>query len=97
MLKHLSSVYTQIDSLHVVGHADPIGRADVNERLSVKRAQTVRDHIQQSGLSKAQITSDGKGSREPVVTHCDNAPTPEAISCHAPNRRVVIDIVGTRR
>jgi OmpA-OmpF porin, OOP family len=97
MLKHLSSVYTQIDSLHVVGHADPIGRADVNERLSIKRAQTVRDHIQQSGWGNVQITSEGRGSREPVVTHCDTVPTPEAIACHAPNRRVVIDIVGTRR
>lgn len=97
LIKRLNLEYTQIDSLHVVGHADPIGRADVNERLSVKRAQTVRDHIQQSGLSKAQITSDGRGSRQPVVTHCDAVPTPEAIACHAPNRRVVIEVVGVRR
>ena len=97
MVKRLTSEYSQIDSMHVVGHADPIGRAAVNDRLSVKRAQTVRDYLQQTGLPNVQITSDGKGSREPVVTHCDNAPTPEAISCHAPNRRVVIDIVGTRR
>jgi outer membrane protein OmpA-like peptidoglycan-associated protein len=97
MVKRLTSEYSQIDGMHVVGHADPIGRAAVNERLSVKRAQTVRDYLQQTGLPNVQITSDGKGSREPVVTHCDNAPTPEAISCHAPNRRVVIDIVGTRR
>jgi len=97
LLKQLSGTYTQIDSLHVVGHADPIGRADVNERLSIKRAQTVRDHLQQSGLSKSQITSEGRGSREPVVTHCNTVPTAEAIACHAPNRRVVIDIVGVRR
>ena len=97
LAKRLASDYSQIDSLHVVGHADPIGRAGLNERLSVKRAQTVRDYLHQAGLHHVQITSDGKGSRELVVTHCDTVPTPEAISCHAPNRRVVIDIVGTRR
>lgn len=93
----LRGEYIKLDRLHVIGHADPIGQPMVNERLSMERAQTVRDYLVQTGLNNVQITSEGRGSREPAVTQCGWGASPEAISCHAPNRRVVIEIIGARR
>ena len=97
LVQRLRSEYIKLDRLHIIGHADPIGNALGNERLSMDRAQTVREYLLQSGLNNIQITSEGKGSREPVAGQCGLTPTPDAIACHAPNRRVVIEIIGARR
>lgn len=97
LVMRLRGDYLKLDRLHVIGHADPIGQAMSNERLSMERAQTVRDYLLQTGLNNVQITSEGRGSREPAVTQCGWGASPEAISCHAPNRRVVIEIIGARR
>ncbi len=97
LVARLRNEYIQIDRLNVIGHADPLGQPGPNERLSIERAQTVRDYLIQAGLSGARITSEGRGDREPVVMQCGRVATPQAITCHAPNRRVVIDIAGARR
>jgi OmpA-OmpF porin, OOP family len=97
LIQRLRGEYIQIDRLHIVGHADPLGQALSNDRLSVDRAQTVRDYLYQSGLNTVQMSSEGRGSREPVATHCGVSLSPQAIACHAPNRRVAIEIVGARR
>ncbi len=97
LVQRLRGEYIKLDRLHVIGHADPIGQPMSNERLSMERAQTVRDYLYQSGLNNIQITSEGRGSREPAVTQCGWGASPEAIACHAPNRRVVIEIIGARR
>lgn len=97
LIMRMRNEYIKLDRLHVIGHADPIGQPASNDRLSMERAQTVRDYLYQSGLSNIQITSEGRGSREPAVTQCGWGASPEAIACHAPNRRVVIEIIGARR
>ena len=97
LVTRLRSQYIQLDRLHVIGHADPIGQPAANDLLSMQRAQTVREYLLQSGLNQVQITSEGRGAREPAVTQCSLSASPEAISCHAPNRRVAIDIQGARR
>lgn len=97
LVTRLRGEYIKLERLRVMGHADPIGQTHANDRLSMERAQTVRDYLLQSGLSHVQITSEGRGSREPAVTQCGLTVSAETISCHAPNRRVVIDIQGARR
>ena len=97
LVHRLRSEYIKLDRLHIIGHSDPIGNALSNERLSMDRAQTVRDYLTQSGLNNIQISSEGRGSREPVAGQCGLVATPDAIACHAPNRRVVIEIMGARR
>ena len=97
LMARLRSEYVQLDHIHIIGHADPLGQRLPNERLSIERAKTVRNYLLDSGLSGVRITSEGRGDREPVVTHCGPVATPQAIACHAPNRRVVLDITGARR
>ena len=70
-------------SLRVVGHTDSTGSEEGNERLSVSRADSVRNHLVGRGVSTTVITTDGRGSREPLA---DNG----TAAGRAQNRRVEI-------
>jgi outer membrane protein OmpA-like peptidoglycan-associated protein len=89
--------YARVDSVHVVGHADPLGSSAFNERLSVNRANTVRQYLKTNGQISAPVTSEGKGSRVLVETRCARQPTSAAIACNQVNRRVVTEVTGQRR
>lgn len=54
-------------SVRVVGHTDNTGSEEGNERLSVSRADSVRNHLVSRGVSTTVITTDGRGSREPLA------------------------------
>lgn len=97
LMARLRSDFVQIDHLHVIGHADPLGQAERNEKLAQDRAQTVREYILGKGLQDVRITTEGRGSREPVVTTCARQATPASIACNLPNRRVVVVVTGQRR
>jgi len=97
LVARLRSEYIQLDRMNIIGHADPLGQPGPNERLSIDRANTVQQYLSQAGLGSVRMSSEGRGSREPVVNHCGYVATPQAIACNAPNRRVVIDIAGARR
>jgi outer membrane protein OmpA-like peptidoglycan-associated protein len=90
----LKAAYGQDESLHIqiTGHADPLGNALENQRLSVARAQAVRTYMVQKGIRAERISAKGVGSREPLITGCRTNITPESIECNKPNRRVVVSI-----
>jgi outer membrane protein OmpA-like peptidoglycan-associated protein len=69
--------------VRVVGHTDNTGSEEGNERLSVSRADSVRNHLVGRGVSTTAITTDGRGSREPLA---DNG----TLAGRAQNRRVEI-------
>ncbi len=97
LLARLGQDYSRIDRVHLIGHADPLGRPERNERLAIERAQTVRDYIAATGRLQAPMTAEGRASREPVVRHCGSTATPQAIACNQPNRRVAVEVTGVRR
>jgi OmpA-OmpF porin, OOP family len=84
----------------VVGHTDRIGSQASNQRLSLARANAVRDYLVRSpNISAAQVTTRGVGSSEPVTTmaQCpDTMPRAQLITCIAPDRRVEVEVTGTR-
>lgn len=100
-LEHLNvrikNDYATIDRVHVVGHADPLGSPSFNERLSVERANTVRNFLKRQGQISSPITSEGRGSRELVQKNCDKVPSNSSIACNRVNRRVVTEVTGQRR
>ena len=97
LLARIRTDFSRIDHLHVIGHADPLGQVDRNEKLAQDRAQTVRDYIVSKDLPNLRITTEGRGSSEPVVTTCGRKATPASIACNLPNRRVVVVVTGQRR
>jgi outer membrane protein OmpA-like peptidoglycan-associated protein len=75
-------------AVRIIGHMDDTGDADANRRLSLRRAQAVRDYLVSSyGFDPTRFTVEGKGSDEPV------APNNTASGRHA-NRRVELLIAG---
>lgn len=51
----------------VVGHTDGVGNAEANQRLSLARANSVRDFLATSGVSATRITASGRGSSQQLV------------------------------
>src|SRR6185503_21341139 len=70
-------------TVRVVGHTDATGSDTINNPLSVRRAEAVRDYISGKGVNPTRVATEGHGSREPVA---DNANP----SGRAQNRRVEI-------
>ena len=75
-----------IEVVVVVGHTDSIGSDDYNQRLSLRRANSVRTYLVGKGINPAQVRTEGRGETQPIA---DNA-TEEG---RAKNRRVEIRVV----
>jgi outer membrane protein OmpA-like peptidoglycan-associated protein len=69
--------------VQVTGHTDRVGTDANNDRLSLERAQAVRDMLVQRGLKTAFIHAVGRGEREPLIATPDEQPEPR-------NRRVEV-------
>lgn len=88
----------EYDIVVVTGHTDRIGSRDYNLGLSERRANTVRDYLIQAGVPAANITARGVNSDQPVTTaqQCTGPVTNALIACLQPDRRVEVEINGTR-
>jgi OOP family OmpA-OmpF porin len=88
------------DSIQVTGHTDRLGSADYNAALSSRRAVAVSDYLVQSGgVPAAKIAAKGQGEANPVTQRGDckgAAPTQPLIACLQPDRRVEVEVSGTR-
>ena len=72
-----------------VGHTDSTGAAGYNQALSNRRAEAVKAYLVTKGIETNLIYTEGKGLTQPVA---DNS-TREG---RAKNRRVEVEVVGTR-
>jgi len=79
-----------LEVIIAVGHTDWTGTRAYNQRLSERRAEAVKAYLVGKGISAERIFTEGKGETQPVA---DNR-TREG---RAQNRRVEIEVVGTRR
>jgi len=73
----------------IQGHTDNVGQVAANEKLSLSRAESVKKYLVSKGIEANRIYTEGKGASQPIA---DNR-TPEG---RAKNRRVEIEVVGTR-
>ena len=78
-----------LEVIIAVGHTDSIGGDPYNQKLSVRRAEAVKAYLVTKGIEPNRIYTEGKGKKQPVA---DNK-TDEG---RAKNRRVEIEVVGTR-
>lgn len=72
-------------SILITGHTDTMGTNTYNQRLSVRRANTVRAEMVRQGIPNGAITSAGKGETELLVQTADSVKEPQ-------NRRATIDL-----
>ena len=86
-----------IDHIDLTGHTDRLGSDAYNQRLSDRRAKTVKGYLVKKGVDGGKITTQGKGEREPVVQCKGNKATKKLIRCLQPNRRVDVEIHGVKK
>lgn len=72
-----------------VGHTDSVGSDAYNQKLSVKRADAVKAYLVSKGIEKNRVYTEGKGEKQAVADNNTSAG-------RAKNRRVEIEVVGTR-
>ncbi|MDR2926016.1 MAG: OmpA family protein [Azoarcus sp.] len=88
----------QLEVVIVTGHTDRIGGDAYNQRLSERRAAAVKSYLTDQGIDPSRVYTEGKGRTQPVTgTQCNNVRARQAlIECLQPDRRVDIEIIGTR-
>jgi OOP family OmpA-OmpF porin len=91
---------TQFEVITVEGHTDRLGSTAYNQRLSVQRAESVKAYLVTSGgLDASKISAIGKGESTPVTKAEDckgSQPGARLITCLQPDRRVEVEVTGTR-
>ena len=73
-----------------IGHADSIGSDEYNQRLSVRRAESVKAYLTSKGIEANRVYTEGKGEKQPVASN-------RTSDGRAKNRRTEIEVIGTRR
>jgi outer membrane protein OmpA-like peptidoglycan-associated protein len=53
--------------IRIEGHTDSKGSARYNQKLSIKRAKTVKNYLIQHGIQASKISIEGLGESDPVV------------------------------
>ncbi|MDO4796223.1 MAG: OmpA family protein [Brachymonas sp.] len=84
--------------LTITGYTDRLGSAAYNQRLSLARAQTVRDYlVNQGGIDASRIRVAGRGEANPLSSCGNKMPKAELIDCLQPDRRVEVTVSGMQR
>src|SRR5688572_16001017 len=78
-----------LEVIIAVGHTDSVGADAYNQKLSVRRSEAVKAYLVSKGIEKNRVYTEGKGEKQPVA---DN----KTAEGRAKNRRVEIEVVGTR-
>ena len=76
-----------VEMVIATGHTDSRGTDAYNQKLSERRATTVKEYMVSKGIPAAKITTLGKGESQPVATNKTDAG-------RAKNRRVDIEFKG---
>ena len=90
---------TTIGAVIITGHTDRLGSEKYNKKLSERRALAAKDYIVGKGIDQKLIFWEGKGPKQPipVTKFCENKmKRKQLIECLAPNRRVTVEVVGTK-
>ena len=93
--KVLDGLATQAKGMNLeviiaVGHTDSVGTDAYNQRLSERRAAAVKAYLVSQGIPAAKIVTRGYGESRPIAYNT----TEEG---RAKNRRVEIEVVGTKK
>ena len=88
----------KLEVILAVGHTDRIGGDAYNQKLSEKRAAAVKEYLVAKGIEANRFYTEGKGEKQPVTgDKCKgNAKTKALIDCLQPDRRVDIEVIGTK-
>jgi OmpA-OmpF porin, OOP family len=86
-----------VEAIVVEGHADRIGSQQYNQKLSERRADSVKAYLVGKGVDRDKVETIGMGKTVPAKFCPDTKNRKELIACLAPNRRAIISLKGLAR
>lgn len=88
-----------LGTIRAIGHADRLGSEAYNQILSEDRAEAVKAYLVGRGIGPERVRAEGRGAAHPVTRPgaCAGAISAKVIACLQPDRRVAIEVAGTRR
>lgn len=92
----------KLEVIIAVGHTDRIGTDKYNQKLSEKRAESVKAYLVGKGVEPNRIYAEGKGEKQAVTGNkcqkmgAENRNNKKLIACLQPDRRVEIEVIGTK-
>jgi OOP family OmpA-OmpF porin len=86
-----------VEAVVIEGHADRIGSQQYNQKLSERRAESVKAYLIGKGADPNKIETIGMGKTVPAKFCPDSKNRKELIACLAPNRRAITSIKGLAR
>jgi len=87
---------SSIDNVVISGYADRLGSDKYNQKLSERRAQSVKEYLVGKGVAANRLNAVGKGEANPIV-QCNNKKRADLIKCLEPNRRVEVEQITIER
>ncbi|PWF47977.1 OmpA family protein [Massilia glaciei] len=87
LLTQLQGMDTEV--MVTVGHTDSVGSDAYNQKLSLRRAEAVKAYLVSKGVDASRVYTEGKGESQPVASN-------DTAEGRAKNRRVTVEVVGTR-
>ena len=88
----------QYDVIVLTGHTDRFGTADYNQKLSMRRANAVKDYLASKDVPASRMQAEGKGKTQPETKpgDCLGKKSAKVIACLQPDRRVDVEVTGTK-
>ena len=74
-------------TIKIVGYTDSVGTESYNKKLSLRRAEAVRDYLLSLGADPGKLDVSGEGMSNPIA---DN----KTAEGRAKNRRVEVEVIG---
>ena len=86
------------EAIQVTGHTDRFGSDKYNQRLSEQRGNAVQEYLVSKDIPANRITVQGLGETQPTTKpgDCTGRKSPKVIACLQPDRRVDIEVSGTK-
>ena len=88
----------KLEVIIAVGHADRFGTDAYNQKLSEKRAEAVKAYLVSKGVEPNRVYTEGKGKKQPITKadQCKGPKSKKVVDCLQPDRRVEIEVIGTK-
>ena len=81
-----------------IGYADRMGSEASNQILSEERVDAVKSYLVKKGVAADRVRTSAWGETRPrtAAGECKDANNPKNVACMQPDRRVFIEISGSR-